>query len=502
MRLFWGVIALVAITGLVFAVITLTGPGSELNTPPKAVPTLENEPLPDFKEDTAVSESSSDNDGLTGVPNFEESKAVNNQKAVNDPRIGEPVVSIPSVPLDDGNRSESSDTNSDSTPVTAPGTPTGLVVTPGLSQATLSWTAPTDDGGATISDYVVEQSTDDAIWSVFSDGTSAATTATVSGIANGTTYYFRVSAKNSAGTSSPTSSVSSNVGAPPGAPTSLTGTGTSRTAATLSWSAPTNTGGAPISDYVIEESTDGVSWSTVDDGVSASTSESLTGLVSGTTYFFRVSAKNSEGVGGSESTNKEWLLVPSAPSGLVITPGYSEATLAWTAPTDDGGATISDYVVEQSTDDANWTVFADGTSASPSATVADLSNGTTYYFRIKAINTIGTGNASDSLSSNMVAVPGQPQNVQWAETGDVCTPALSVTWDAPAEDGGEAITYVLERSNDEGGTWVTIVEGQSATTYDDSGYGAKAKYRVSARNSAGTGASDTSDSRTVAAVCA
>ena len=76
--------------------------------------------------------------------------------------------------------------------------PTSLLRTT-VSQTSvgLSWTAPSSSGGSSIADYVVEYSTNNSTWSTFADGTSAATTATVTGLAAATNYYFRVSASNS-----------------------------------------------------------------------------------------------------------------------------------------------------------------------------------------------------------------------------------------------------------------------------------------------------------------
>jgi titin len=84
------------------------------------------------------------------------------------------------------------------------GTPTGvrsLAATSGENQVALSWTAPADNGGASITDYTVEyQVTGAGSWSTFADGTSTATTATVTGLATDTAYNFRVAAVNATGT--------------------------------------------------------------------------------------------------------------------------------------------------------------------------------------------------------------------------------------------------------------------------------------------------------------
>ena len=75
----------------------------------------------------------------------------------------------------------------------------------------MSWVASSVTGGAAVIDYVVEVSGDAGVsWFVFVDGVSAATAVVVSGLSNGTSYVFRVSAVNSAG-AGPVSVVSAEV---------------------------------------------------------------------------------------------------------------------------------------------------------------------------------------------------------------------------------------------------------------------------------------------------
>ena len=82
-----------------------------------------------------------------------------------------------------------------------PPAPTSVTATAGNGQALLSWTAPTGViAQAPVTDYVVQFSTNGSTWTTFSDGTSTATSATVTGLTNGTAYTFRVAAVNGVGT--------------------------------------------------------------------------------------------------------------------------------------------------------------------------------------------------------------------------------------------------------------------------------------------------------------
>ncbi len=115
----------------------------------------------------------------------------------------------------------------------------------------------------------------------------------------------------------------------------------------LVWDPPANNGAA-ITDYVIESSADGTTWTAVADGVSTATTYIVTGLTNGTNYRFRVAARNAIGIGPSSTpveATPAW--VPAAPAGLTPAAGVGQVTLTWNAPADNGAA-ITDYVVESS----------------------------------------------------------------------------------------------------------------------------------------------------------
>ena len=91
-----------------------------------------------------------------------------------------------------------------------PPAPTSLTATGGNAQVSLSWTAPTVLSQTPITDYLVQSSTNSgSTWTTFSDGTSTATSATVTGLTNGTAYVFRVAAVNGVGTGAYTAATAS-----------------------------------------------------------------------------------------------------------------------------------------------------------------------------------------------------------------------------------------------------------------------------------------------------
>ena len=90
------------------------------------------------------------------------------------------------------------------TPATIPDAPTTVIATAGRGQVGLTWTAPGSFGGSIITDYVIEfKLSASSTWSLFADGTSPLTSATVIGLVNASAYDFRVSAVNDVGQGSP-----------------------------------------------------------------------------------------------------------------------------------------------------------------------------------------------------------------------------------------------------------------------------------------------------------
>ena len=216
----------------------------------------------------------------------------------------------------------------------------------------------------------------------------------------------------------------------PGKPTGLTATADGLTEIDLTWIAPSDDGGAVISGYKIEVSTDGSSWSGLEaDTDSSTTSYSHTGLTAGSTRHYRVSAINSEGTGpasDSDSATTDAATKPGKPTGLTATAdGQTEIDLTWTAPSDDGGADISGYRIEVSTNGTSWSdLVADTDSTSTSYSHTGLTAGNTRHYRVSAINSAGTGTASDSDSATTESASVQETTCSVdlvVNTGESCT---------------------------------------------------------------------------------
>jgi titin len=384
----------------------------------------------------------------------------------------------------------------------APGKP---VVTPGNTQVTLSWPLPVSDGASPITDYIVEFSSNGGTtWSTFADGTSTAASTVVTGLVNGTAYLFRVAARNVIETSdwSPLSDVV-RPGILPGIPTGLAVLSVGASSVQLGWAAPAVVGTPALNDYVVEYKVNGQpdsAYQVFTDGVGTTTGATVTGLVTGTAYVFRVKARSSIGDGGYAALGSGPVVpgeLPGAPTGLggVANAAARSVVLSWTAPGIGGSPALTDYVVEYKVNgqpDSAYQVFNDGVLPTTGATVTGLVSNTTYVFRVRAANALGNGPASATATVLVqAAVPTDPQGLVVAS---VAGGQATLAWAAPIDNGGSPVSdYVVQFkvTGQADSSYRTFVDGVStATGATVTGLlnGTSYTFRVFAQNVVGLGA--------------
>ncbi|MYK65109.1 MAG: fibronectin type III domain-containing protein [Gemmatimonadetes bacterium] len=382
-----------------------------------------------------------------------------------------------------------------------PGVPTSLTAAAeGQRAIGLAWTAPADAGTSMIRGYRIEVSADGGTdWSDLETNTgSPETEYRHTGLQPGTVLHYRVSAINGTGTGSPSDVAVGTTGdsRAPGAPRNLTATAVGQSVIELEWSAPTDVGDSTVTGYRIEVSASGTDWTDLRRNTNtATTTFRQRGLPPGSRRYYRVSAISAVGTGVASdvASARTDATVPGAPTALRATPrGQTQIDLAWTAPSDDGGAAIAGYRIEVSEDpDADWTVLAASTgSTSTTYSHTGLSNGSTRHYRVSAVNAAGVGPASNVAHATTEAASSDPPTDLRATA--ISASRIDLSWKAPANDGGTAVTgYRIRVSTAGNHAWSALVEDteSTSTTYSHTTAvpGTTWHYRVAAINAAGPG---------------
>jgi titin len=407
-----------------------------------------------------------------------------------------------------------------------PAAPTSVTATATNAQAVVSWTAPAV-AVPPVTDYVVQYSTNSgSTWTTFTDAVSTATSATITGLTNGSAHVFRVAAVNGIGTgaySTASAAVTPTAGDPlfsnvalllrmdgagstfvdsSASPKAITSVGAAtQSSAQSKWGGKSlalngsdanlslpSTGFTLAGDFVIEgwlylnsvstyasiaETRSSPSYSdficgvynvggllradfvTAGGGGARLTGSStavplnswahiafvrsagvLSVYVNGTRDATQINysstitpqsstmliGRNVDGdfvngfidefritVGNNRSYTGATITVPTAafpdgamfaPTSLTTTGGNAQVSLAWTAPSYNGGSAITDYSVQYSSNSGStWTTFSRAASTTASQVVTGLTNGTAYVFRVAGINANGTGTYTEASNS-------------------------------------------------------------------------------------------------------
>ena len=400
-------------------------------------------------------------------------------------------------------------------PATTPGAPTGVSGTAQNSAVLLTWTAPGTTGGAAVDGYLVEIATSLTGPWIAPGGTcdpdlttaTSSTTCQATGLTNGTTYFFRVSARNDVGYGSTASSAGVTPAGPPDTPAAPTGVGEVNQIA-VAWTAP-RTNGAAITGYLLQRATSALGpYAAIATGTCSSTSSSTAtscvdndgSLVSGGDYFYRVAARSS--AGNSEFSDDSGAVSPtsdaSAPDITLITPGDSSLSVAFTYG---AAATNLQYSTDGGT---SWTTRSPASVTSP-LSITGLANGTTYEVQIRMVTSGGLSASSSSATGTPRTTPAAPA----APTGTAGNTTVTLTWTAPTDDGGAQISgYTVQSStngttysNQAGCTNLAVVFTCVATGLAS---GTAVTFKVAAVNTAGTGSYSLASAAItpVAATCA
>lgn len=310
------------------------------------------------------------------------------------------------------------------------------------TEVKLSWSAVS---GAT--DYVLQyKTTAGSTWSETRVVTGT-TTATIAGLSSATSYDYRVFARTAQNSSSTPTALSTFTANPISGASAVRGD----TQATVSWTAPSS---GTVSGYTVTSTPGSFTCTTTE------TSCAVTGLTNGTSYSFEVVATFS----GSSATSvaQTASVVPAGQPGQVTnlstTAGEEEVTLSWDAPSANGSA-ITGYTIEYA-DNSSFTSSTNVSSATTSATISALTNGTRYYFRVSATNGAGTGTSSSVVMTRPVSGSDYALDTQ----GDAYASGDAVAV-IPATSSSDFTVEMWVKLESISGGAILLSQGDGADTY-------------------------------------
>ncbi len=342
----------------------------------------------------------------------------------------------------------------------APTAPTFSNVTG--SSVTLSWSDPSTN----ISGYRIYRSTDGQSYTLVGNVDANTSSFTDSGLTAQTGYAYEIGAWNSTANELSDASTVSTLVALPSAPTSLATSNVTTSSLTLSW-APTATN---QTGYRIYRSVDGTNFAAIGSTGSNDTHYNDSSLNAGTTYWYKVAARNAGGQATSGAisvtttasqtitqTPPAPITAPAAPTNLAFSNVTTSAiTLSWSAP---GGQT--GYHVYRSTDGTNFMLVTTADAGVTTWTDSGLSSGTSYAYEVGAFNTGGeTRSAAASIGTQTPAPPPAP------------APVGGVTFSIRNETSFNELVITGTSGNDsiavtQSGGVLNIVANGQTTTYDN-----------------------------------
>ena len=261
----------------------------------------------------------------------------------------------------------------------APTAPTGLTAAAGsASEIDLAWTGSTDN--VAVTGYSVERCEGAACTNFLEIGTPTGPAFSNSGLAEATTYRYRVRAVDAAGNLSGYSAIQNAATTdtqPPTDPTGLTATAVSGTQIDLAWTGSTDN--VAVANYRVERCQGAGCTIFVQVGTPTGTTYNDIGLTTATSYTYRVRAAdatgNLSGYTAEQSATTPDTQAPTAPTGLTATDAsQSQIDLAWTASTDN--VAVADYRVERCQGAACTTFVQVATPTAASYSDAGLSAAT------------------------------------------------------------------------------------------------------------------------------
>ncbi len=367
--------------------------------------------------------------------------------------------------------------------------PSGLTVTPADESLLISWVAPTQLGGGTISNYAVFYSLNGSDWTSLNRTSNTSTTAIIGGLTNGTAYHVKVAAETTVQgyfVFTPTPVIP--FGAPINTALPLV-TGTAKFDSTIyagsdSWADNGGTLGAKT--YQWQSTTDnGANWYDI---AGATSSSYRIGSYVGSKLRVSVTQTNQEGLSTtafSAATAQVNAIAAGSPASVSITPGDQQMTISWLDPTSWGGSILTRYLVEYSDDDGeNWMTVSRTNQTARTETITGLTNGTHYLVRVKTITAVDGNFAFASAVPFGLPISSTLPTISGTSEFDQTLIAANGSWDS----NGSSITatnYQWQYSADSGSSWRDIPSATNQSYTLGLYVGKLVRVKITSTNTAG-----------------
>ena len=292
---------------------------------------------------------------------------------------------------------------------TAPSAPQNLQATGGNAQGSLSWSAPGNNGGSSITNYKIYRGTSSGSEALLTQ-IGNVTSYTDTGLTNGQTYYYKVTAVNSIG-ESPQSNEASAIPSAPPPPAQVTvsvkSVDLSGNPITGLWTVIRTPSGTTVSSGFTPVSFTVTSGNSYVVHVGNYQSDVFNHWNDGSTssYYTITPTQNviltayySTGTTPPPST------VPSAPQNLQASAGNTQVSLSWSAPSSNGGSAITNYKIYRGTSSGTETLLTTVGNVL-SYTDGTVTNGQAYFYKVSAVNSVGESAQSNEASAKPSAPP-------------------------------------------------------------------------------------------------
>ncbi|XP_029946943.1 immunoglobulin-like and fibronectin type III domain-containing protein 1 [Salarias fasciatus] len=273
------------------------------------------------------------------------------------------------------------------------------------------------------------------------------------------------------------------------------------TSVEFKWKPPKDSGGCPVTNYIIERQQVGRNkWSNLGEIPGSNPSYRDSDVDPGRRYCYRIRAKNAEGISDylqTEDIAAGVLRYPGSPAAPKVVSAFKDCiNLSWCSPSDTGGTKIIGYNLEKNKKGTNyWSlVNQNGPITDTKYAVKDVFEGAAYEFRVSAINLSGAGDPSipcdTVIARDPMKPPGKVRDLKLTSSNYT---TFSLAWSKPKEVQGvedEAQGYYVEIRPIENLEWTRCnAIPITLTSYTVLGLKAMATYwvRVIATNYGGDG---------------